>query len=156
MLQNFHQYNGSFGCGTCLHEGEIVERGLGFARVYPVRGVEECRTSENTLERARCAVRQNSVIQGVKGPTILSLLPKFDLIHGVVPEYMHSVILGVVRQFTRLWLDSQYHDEPFYIGKFASTISKHLEAIKPCSEVDRLPRCISERKVWKATEWRNF
>lgn len=156
LLQNFHQYNGSFGCGTCLHEGVIVERGLGFARVYPVRGVVECRTSENTLERARDAVRQNSVIQGVKGPTILSLLPEFDLIDGVVPEYMHSVILGVVRQFTKLWLDSQYHEEPYYIGKFTSTISKHLEAIKPCSEVDRLPRCISERKFWKATEWRNF
>ncbi|KAJ8049505.1 hypothetical protein HOLleu_02277 [Holothuria leucospilota] len=156
LLQNFHQYNGSFGCGTCFHEGETVENGMGFTRVYPVRGVVECCTAQNTLERAVDAVRLNMVIQGVKGPTILSLLPKFDFIDGFVPEYMHSVILGVVRQFETLWLDSENHEKPFYIGKFTSTLSNLLQAIKPCSEGDRLPRCISERKFWKATEWRNF
>ena len=156
LLQNFHQFNGSFGCGTCLHEGEIVQRGEGFTRVYPVRGVTVKRTARDTVHKANEAVRINAVYKGVKGPSIFSLIPKFNIIDGFVPDFMHSVILGVVRQFSKLWFDSQNHVHPFYIGRSVSTVSKMLEALKPPSDMVRLPRSLSERKFWKATEWRNF
>ena len=49
---------------------------------------------------------------GVKGATVLMLLPKFDLICSFVPDYMHCVLFGVVRQFVSLWLDSSSDDKP--------------------------------------------
>ncbi|KAJ8050003.1 hypothetical protein HOLleu_03009 [Holothuria leucospilota] len=156
LLQNFHQFNGSFGCGTCLHEGEMVQRGDGFTRVYPVRGVNEKRTARGTVDKANEAMRINNVFKGVKGPSIFSLIPRFNIIDGFVPDFMHSVILGVVRQFSKLWFNSQNHLQPFYIGRSVANVSKLLEGIKPPSNMVRLPRSLSERKFWKATEWRNF
>jgi len=35
ILQNMHQYNGQFGCSFCLHPGEKISVGNGYARVYP-------------------------------------------------------------------------------------------------------------------------
>ena len=38
-------------------------------------------------------------VYGVKVPSILSLIPSFDIVTGFVPGYMHSALLGIVRQF---------------------------------------------------------
>lgn len=91
-MQNFHQFNGSSGCGSCLHEGEMVDRGDGYTRVYPVRGPNEKRTAIDTVRHASEAFRSNTVVKGVNGPSVFSLLPKFNLIDGFVPDYMHCVV----------------------------------------------------------------
>ncbi|CAG5071785.1 Protein of unknown function, partial [Cotesia congregata] len=36
LVQCTTQFNGNYGCGLCLHHGESIEKGRGFARVYPV------------------------------------------------------------------------------------------------------------------------
>lgn len=36
LVQCTTQFNGNYGCGLCLHPGESIEKGRGFARVYPV------------------------------------------------------------------------------------------------------------------------
>lgn len=46
-------------------------------------------------------------IKGVKGYSILSCVPLIDIGTCVLPEYMHSVLLGVVKQFIKLWLDKK-------------------------------------------------
>lgn len=43
----------------------------------------------------------------MKGLTILSCLPCFDIIDGCVPDYMHSVLPGVSRSITTLWFNSK-------------------------------------------------
>ncbi|XP_071855403.1 uncharacterized protein [Apostichopus japonicus] len=155
-LQNIHQFNGSHGCGLCLHEGVSVNRGHGVTRVYPVEGRVERRTKEGTLQNAKEAVETGKIVKGVKGPSILCLLPRFNAIDGCVPDYMHSVILGVVRQFGKLWFDTSYHHGPFYLGRHVQEISSRLLKIKPPCEASRLPRSLLDRKFWKATEWKNF
>lgn len=155
-IQNTHQFNGEFGCSLCLHEGHSIKKGSGYTRVYPVRGHKKKRTPEQMLKDATEAVHRQCVVNGVKGPSILSLLPKFNIVDGLVPEYMHCVILGVVRQLGRLWFDSSNHNEEFYIGQSVDRISDLLLHIKPPREAARLPRVLAERKFWKATEWRNF
>lgn len=50
-------------------------------------------------------------VKGVKGPSLLMKLQKFNIISGFVPEYQHSVCLGTTRQLASLWLDSKHHDE---------------------------------------------
>ncbi|XP_030592543.1 uncharacterized protein LOC115785191 [Archocentrus centrarchus] len=37
MVQNFEPFNKEFGCGFCYHKGEMVVKGRGFTRVYPIQ-----------------------------------------------------------------------------------------------------------------------
>ncbi|CAD6208981.1 GSCOCG00010795001-RA-CDS, partial [Cotesia congregata] len=57
-------------------------------------------------------------INGVKGFSILSSLPLIDLGTCVVPEYMHSVLLGVVKHYVNLLLKKaaliNYLDEKYF------------------------------------------
>lgn len=50
-------------------------------------------------------VRQLPHIKGVKGKSIISSLPLVDLATCVMPEHMHSVLLGADKQFLNLWLN---------------------------------------------------
>jgi hypothetical protein len=108
------------------------------------------------LEHAEMAISQNEPVFGEKGPTMLSLIPSFNLVTGFFPDYMHCVLLGVVRQMISLWFDTSSHSKPFYLGRHVQQIDRLLLAIKPPSEVKRLPRSLTARKYWKASEFRNF
>lgn len=158
LLQNFKQFNGHYGCGFCYNEGTVVEKGLGYVRSYvePEGGKPPERTHAEIMTHAQMAVEQCSCVFGVKGPSILALVPGFNLSFGFVPEYMHSVLLGVVRQFLFLWFDSTSHSKPYYLGRKISDIDNTLLEIKPPSTIKRLPRSLTYRKYWKASEWRNF
>ncbi len=57
---------------------------------------------DNAVEAFRSATPQN----GVKGLSMLFVLPLFNIVSGFVPDYMHSVLLGVCRQLMSLWLDT--------------------------------------------------
>ncbi len=41
----------------------------------------------------------------IKEPSPVVDLPNFDLINGVVPDYMHGVLLRVFCQIATLWFD---------------------------------------------------
>jgi len=156
-LQNIKQFNGEYGCAFCLHPGRVVSRGQGTARVY----VESCpkpveRTYAQMLEYAEKAFNENRCVFGVKSSSILSLIPGFDIVHGFFPDYMHSVLLVVVRQFVYLWFDSHSNSKPYYLRRNLSQIDVLLLAIKPPSEIKRLPRSLLSRKYWKASEFRYF
>ncbi|XP_055073931.2 uncharacterized protein [Misgurnus anguillicaudatus] len=153
LLQNFKQFNGEFGCSFCLQKGTLVERGQGKARVYPFEANMELRSQRQTLELVTRAVETGTPSAGVKGPSVLSLLPGFDIIEGCVPDYMHSVLLGVTRSITSLWCNSENHQSPWYIGRSISQIDQLLVNIKPPSNVSRTPRSLKERCYWKAHEW---
>lgn len=43
---------------------------------------------------------------GVKGKSVLHGLTEFDVIDDDPIDYMHCVLLGVVRKFTSLWFES--------------------------------------------------
>jgi len=155
MLQAFTQFNGQFGCGFCYHSGERIQKGSGSVQVYPLNSLYPPRTHRETLKLAEKAVLCEKPVQGVKGPSILALLPNFDIVRCFVPDYMHCVLLGVVRQFVNLWTDSSSHDQPYYIRNI-KILDNLLKSIKPPDEVHRLPRTLSDRKYWKASEYKNL
>ncbi|XP_073668003.1 uncharacterized protein [Paramisgurnus dabryanus] len=154
MLQNVKQFNGKFGCNWCLHPGERVEKGRGYVQVYlyleDVR--ERCHT--NMIEWQRNVGVGETF--GVKGPTSLMSLPYFDIVSGFVVDSMHCVDLGVMRQLSILWFDSSYHREPWYIGTRINEIDRKIEHFQPPSNITRMPRSITTRAYWKASEWRAF
>jgi hypothetical protein len=158
LLQNMKQFNGQYGCSYCLHEGKTVPKGRGFARVYTQEFHDSFseRTHNGMLADAEAAVNTNACVNGVKGHSILSVLSNFDMVRCFFPDYMHAVLLGVVRQFVFLWFDSTQHLKPHYLGRNINEIDTILTSIKPPSEIKRMPRSIEQRKYWKASEWRNF
>ena len=47
------------------------------------------------------------VIYGIKGKSVLQIQPSFDAVKGVPVDYMHGVLLGLVRKLLSLWFDRQ-------------------------------------------------
>ena len=154
---NMKQFNGKFGCNFCLHEGVTVQKGRGFVRVYPLSdGIKPNRTADETVLNAEQAAITDVDVNGIKGPSMLMLLPHFDIINSVIPDYMHCVLLGVVRQFVFIWFDSSNNKYDFYLGNQQHVFDQLILGFKVPSEVLRLPRSIKLMKLWKASEWRSF
>ena len=147
LLQNKKQFNGIYGCDFCYHRG---------GGSYPYVSPEpRLRTEVEHFDNAMNATPQQPIM-GVKGPSQLMKLDKFQMVRGFVPEYQHSVCRGVTRQLTSLWLDSTNHQHGWYIGTKTEQIDKVLKKISPPTEITRVPRSMRERKFWKASEWRSF
>ncbi|XP_046393150.1 uncharacterized protein LOC124161042 [Ischnura elegans] len=156
-IQNICQFNGKFGCNFCEQEGESIEKGRGHARVYPLSEDDPVpvRTKENMLRQAEERNEKNRC--GVKGHSIMSIIPYFDISSSFIPDYMHCVLLGVVRQFLSLWFDTSNCNESWYIGpNMRREINENLESIKPPDIIVRLPRSIEKKSMWKASELRSW
>lgn len=63
-------------------------------RCFPLNNLEFTpRDHLTTLKHAKEVVKLDRIrhVMGVKGPSIMCLLPKYDIINGTVPDYMHAV-----------------------------------------------------------------
>lgn len=150
-MRNTTQFNGYFGCGFCLRPGTLIDRQV----KYTVSATEYAdREAKGMLADMELALAQNASIRGVKGPSPLINMPYFDIVWGFVPDYMHAVLLGVIRQLTERLLNSS--DQPYYIGDPSSmrVLESRIKDIKPPHRITRLPRSLAESKYWKASEWR--
>lgn len=93
-----------------------MPKGDGTVQVYPlVHPMPPNRTHGKWYEQAQTAtVSFSQHVGGVEGMSLSYLLPFFDIIKGVVPDNMHCILLGIVKQFLNLWLISS--NEPFFIN----------------------------------------
>ncbi|KAJ8050034.1 hypothetical protein HOLleu_03062 [Holothuria leucospilota] len=98
------------------------------------------RTGQN-----QCGVKPN--------PSLLLLLPKFDIVRDFPVDYMHAVCEGVVDKLS-LWFESSYNQQPWYIGRRIREMDERIVGIVPPSEVTRLPASPSKRAYCKASEFR--
>ncbi|KAL7286328.1 hypothetical protein TKK_0019286 [Trichogramma kaykai] len=131
VVQNIMQYNGAYGCTFCEHPGM---KGHKPTTVYPTLDFSPIvRTKERMLEQARRAVSDNlEHAHGVKGPSITALIPFFCPATSFVPDYLHSVLLGVCRMLLSLWFDTKYHACDWYVQKnHRNEIDDKLQAIFP-------------------------
>ena len=133
---NMKQYNGHFGCTFCLHPTENVDG----RRKYPLSTtVHATRTHENTTKEMMTVGRSNIKINGVKGPSVLMNLNYFNLIDGITTESMHSVFMGVVKQYMNIITSEP--SAPYYIGSpdKLAVIDERLLSIK-------IPTVLQERQ----------
>lgn len=156
MIQRIKQFNGKFGCSYCLNEGVIRDVGRGSCRVYlgdvgPKRTLEQHFADCNSIDQLEV-----DNINGVKGTSVVLLLDTFHIIDSLVPDYMHCVLLGVVKTFVEAWFDSSSFENEWYLGRHVKEFDFRLMNIKPPSEITRTPRSINDRKQYKASEWRTF
>ncbi|CAN7992759.1 unnamed protein product [Ixodes hexagonus] len=156
MVMNMHQFNGKNGCAWCMHEGEIVQRGKGHARVYSTEGPKhDLRTQSSFLKDAEVAEQTGQVSCGIKGPSILLMLSFFTFSCGFVVDYMHAVCSGFVRHTAFMWF-SHKSTFPYSLGGEINEMGCRLQGMQPLWEMSRLPRSLHLRKYWKSSEWRNW
>ena len=69
---------------------------------------------------------------------------------------MHCVLLNIVRLLVNLWFDSSHHHQAWSCSKKVAAADIKLINIRPPSTITRTPRSLTERKYWKASEYRAF
>ena len=131
-LLSLSHHNGICGCSTCEEEGFTTKQGKGHVRCYPFRDPPATlRTSDSILENALSAVEKNTRVKGFYVVTPLAKLPWFHLVLGIVPDYMHGVLLGVTKQLLNLWLSPSIYKKPWFIRNKTKAIDKRLKDMKP-------------------------
>ncbi len=80
----------------------------------------------------------------------LCVIDGFDMINGMPLDYMHGVLLGVVKMLFNLWFDTKHKNENYFIGNKIATIDDRLSKCKPPDFISRLTRSlVKDRKYWK-------
>ena len=92
----------------------------------------------------------------VKGLNWLYAFKRFDIIKSVGIDYMHSILLGVVKKLLEAWFFSTLKLKPWYIGNSINILGKKLRNIKTPNVIGRIPGSFNDLKQWKASEYRNF
>ncbi|XP_064649597.1 uncharacterized protein LOC135501412 isoform X1 [Lineus longissimus] len=165
LLQDVIQFNGNFGCGSCLAKGTSVKTSeRGQTHAYPMDthvehfgdGHTSIRTHQLTKTHAEIALRSGEPEKEVKGYSPQFFLPLFNIIRGVTVDYMHCTLLGVQKWLLTRWLDSSQRSEAWYIGKSMKKLNERMNAFCPPNVISRIPRQLGELSNWKASEYRTF
>ena len=78
-------------------------------------GHHEVRTHEDTKKSAYAAQRSGKPVDGVNDHSLFHLVPTFNIIENVAIDYMHGLVLGVVKMLVSLCFVSSHHKEAFNI-----------------------------------------
>lgn len=72
-----------------------------------------------------CHLRYLSIVQvlGYKGVPILAIHPPFNVVNGVVTDYLYCVLLGVTKSLIESWFGKSNHGKDFYIGKMVLCVA---------------------------------
>lgn len=142
------RFNGKFGCDWCLHPTHWDE--IGKATRYPVAyPIPIDRDRKQMIEWSVDATNKYKPVYGVKYVTALYYLQKFDIIWGVVPDYMHCCLLGVGKQFLDLYFDRMDSRDYEYLNNL-------MQKMRLPNQCSRFPRSFKDRAYWKAKEYENF
>lgn len=155
---NMTQYNGSYGCSTCEIEGTRKGSGKGTAQHYPYEDSVKLRDSNEVIRCHMPNATSDDRIKGYKGCSALVALRGFDIVKGVVPEYMHGVLLGICKIVFSLWFDSTNSKKSFYLGKKKlRVVSQRMENMKPPNEIERVPKNLfKNHQNLKGSEYQTF
>ena len=113
---------------------------LGRSRIYPystehkMDAHPQLRTHTATLDHSKAAEesysssnrKDSDVIKGVKEISIMFGFPTYDVIRGTTTDYMHRVLLGVIKIFLELWVDVAHKDQPWSVCKAQTTVNDRL------------------------------
>ncbi|KAK3917263.1 putative ATP-dependent helicase IRC20 [Frankliniella fusca] len=150
-VQNIMNYNSINGCNTC-EISSVRSRpvpGKKAVRIYKYQHNLKLRTDEEMYRQAEEALEKGSAVMGVKGPSVLSIIPTFSVSSSCIPEYMHSILLGVTRHMVTQWVEKP---GPWNINGKISEIDAALSSIQHPDFIHRTSRMLKYRKVWKASD----
>ena len=61
-------------------------------------------------------------VAGIFDVTSLALMPWFDIVVGMVPDYMHGCLLGITKTLLYKWLSASNYKQPYFIGGQVSLV----------------------------------
>ncbi|KAE8745262.1 hypothetical protein FOCC_FOCC008054 [Frankliniella occidentalis] len=153
LLRNSKQFNGRYGCGLCCHRGFRLRYGRGKITSYSLcNGEFPMRTHEETMELAREGDRTGTFHMGIRGTSILSSIPSFDIIHCLDLDIFHCLV-NVAKRFTNLWIGKRRINEPYNVRTRLAVIDRRLLAITTIDDISRAPRSLTERSDFRGHEW---
>uniref|UniRef100_A0A1Y1LR20 Transposase domain-containing protein n=1 Tax=Photinus pyralis TaxID=7054 RepID=A0A1Y1LR20_PHOPY len=90
------------------------------------------------------------------GTSILQTIPKLNMVRDFPLDYMHLILLGVVKKLLLFWCVGKPPNK--LSSRQINLISDNLISFQHCipCEFVRKPRSLNEVKRWKATEFRQF
>lgn len=160
MVLNMIGHNGFYGCPKCLQPGETTKTARGHVHTYPFVAANPTgpiRTVENVKADAKAALEKLSTQNGIKPPgSCLLSLSKYDVVRGTGIDYMHCVLLNVVKLLLSLWFDPAHSSQLWSCNRSVSIVDLRMESIHPPNLISRIPRRVSKRKFWKASEYRSW
>jgi len=112
------------------------------------------RTDEEVRRDMNASNDNNSVVNGITGISVLTLLPLFDLVNGFVIDYMHAVLLGTTKMFLKLWIEPKFSKQPYSIRSKVHLINARLLKFSAPTNISRRPHNILDYTHWKANELR--
>ncbi|XP_032679755.1 uncharacterized protein LOC116848100 [Odontomachus brunneus] len=107
-----------------VFRSQQVTVGRGSTRVYS-GDVGSSRTLRQHEQDCKICMQGGKIVRGIKGPSILMLLPVFNIVTSFTPDYLHSILLGVVKTFTEAWFDSAYNDHGILAPRRLSLIENY-------------------------------
>lgn len=138
-------HTGYFSCTKCKTEGEFLTRMCFPDTDAPKRTHEEFISCSDEFYHT--------------GITSLTSIPKFSFIDNIPNDYMHLVLLGVMKKLIALWIKPGGPLNVRMRSKVVQNVSKILiENIRPVvpSEFQRKSRALNNFSQWKAVEFKMF
>lgn len=155
-IQGTVSHNGHYACGYCMHKGEKTKKNKHSKTVIRYTRADCLNRTHNDMLNIYKKLKSNP-LNGIKEMSCMIAAYDFDLINGFAIDYMHCVLLGITKKLLDLWLNSENHNEPYYISKQKQIVlSKRIVCVKPICEISRKPRSIFDRKNFKANEFRTL
>lgn len=142
-------HTGFSSCTRCFQTGEYLNNRTCFPYL-------ECGSKKRDHVSYITMVQKNHHTAGGKTSNLVEI-PNFNMVLSFPLDYMHLVLLGVMRKLIHLWL----HKGPLSVrlsSRQVFKISESLLSLKPYIPIEfaRKPRIIQEISRWKATELRLF
>ncbi|RXG72392.1 hypothetical protein Avbf_06539 [Armadillidium vulgare] len=109
-ILNFTNHSGYSSCNYCEIHGIYESNAVRF----PYGNNVQLRTKKEWQKCARIAMNTNKAVKGIKGSTPLTDLQGFNIIWGAPPDYMHIILLGVMKTLFELYFTNT--GNPWYIG----------------------------------------
>lgn len=132
---------GYFPCPKCHIRGERVDKRIVFPR------------HQNDL-RTNHEFREKLYSNHNKKKTELEEIKDLDLVKNIPIDYMHCVLLGVMRKLLDLWFGKHGLYPPSCKKRLSEKIEKY-EKSQP-SDFERKLRSLDKMGLWKANELRTF
>ena len=147
-------HTGFDSCSKCLIQGQYILKQM--QRKNSKRSGRVCFPGIGPFNLKNDEDFARNVYNDFDEETILKAIPNFGGISSVPLDYMHLVLLGVVKKLISLWLLG-----PLKVRLSATQVNKITKRLLTLrwsipSEFVRKPRTLQEYRFWKASELRTF
>ena len=93
---------------------------------------------------------------GIIGYTPLLDIKGFDFQRSFIPDYLHSICLGVIKYLMMIWINGKKTDSWFISKNQMDILVIRMQQIKPPHEISRSQFNLKKIGQWKANQSRAF